>query len=47
MQVVAPIAFAAALSILLGVILGAAVLVLQPVVVVKELPPEKDRPRGD
>jgi hypothetical protein len=40
------IAFAAALSILLGVILGAAVLVLQPVVVVKELPPERDRPRG-
>ncbi len=40
------IAFAAVLSVLLGVFVGVAFLVLQPVLVVKELPPEKDRPRG-
>jgi hypothetical protein len=40
------IAVAAVLSLLLGAMIGAGVLISQPVATVKELPPEKDRPRG-
>ncbi|MEY4006710.1 MAG: hypothetical protein RLZZ221_2806 [Verrucomicrobiota bacterium] len=40
------VAVAAALSLLLGTIIGAGLLISQPVATVKELPPEKDRPRG-
>ena len=42
----AEIVVAAILSVLLGLVLGVAILVLQPVAVVKELPAAKDRPRG-
>ena len=42
----AEIVVAAILSVLLGLVLGAAILALQPVAVVKELPAAKDRPRG-
>lgn len=40
------VAVAAVLSLVAGVIIGVGVLVIQPVAIVKELPPEKDRPRG-
>lgn len=40
------ISVAAVLSLLLGVLVGVASLALQPVEVVKELPPKSDRPRG-
>lgn len=40
------VAVAAVLSLLLGAMIGAGVLISQPVATVKELPPEKDRPRG-
>ncbi|MFM8618448.1 MAG: hypothetical protein ACKOE8_06950 [Opitutaceae bacterium] len=40
------VAVAAVFSLALGAIIGAALLVIQPVATVKELPAEKDRPRG-
>lgn len=42
----AEVVVAAILSLVLGVLLGALLLAVQPVVAVKELPAEKDRPRG-
>lgn len=40
------VAVAAWMSVALGAFIGAVVLVFHPVATVKELPPEKDRPRG-